>query len=122
MIMSTKYKSLKSTSEMLGKSEADVFELLKHGFLEGRVIEGRMHTSQDSIEKYLNRFGEQLCCKNQVNVQRRDFSISEAINILGSESEVHKLIQSGELKTVFNNGNYNITGESMRRLIIGGRE
>lgn len=115
-----KYWSLSEASEILGKTEKEVFELLKFSFLDGRTFEGRMTVSNESIEKYLKRFGKQKTLPQKPNGRVRNYTISEAARIVGSEKEVHKLIQNGTLSAGIANGVYIVYGHSMRTYAKGG--
>ena len=119
MIQNSKFKSLSKTSEMLGKSEKEVFELLKFNFLEGRTFEGRLYVSDESIEKYTRLHGNQMEKKSDFTGQLRNFTIQESARIVGSEEAVHKLIQNGTLKAGNVEGVYVVYGHSMRRFARG---
>ncbi len=113
MISNKKYRSLSEASELLGKTEQEVFELLKFNFLDGRTFQGRMSVSNESIEKYLKRFGKQKTMPQKPRGRVRNFTISEAARIVGSEKEVHRLIQNGTLSAGIANGVYIVYGHSM---------
>lgn len=119
MVLNNNLTKMSETSVLLGCSEEKVFELLKYSFLSGRNIDGEMYVVGDSINKYIDRFGKEEVKPKKSYDQVRNFSIAESVDIIGSEEEVHRLIQRGSLKAGMVNGDYVVYGNSMRSYAKG---
>jgi hypothetical protein len=126
MFLDNRTVSIDEASLMLGIDKDQVLKLAQHGFLDQAVpIEGRTRITLHSLETYARRNGIKL--RNIQKQKRRvygDYSIEQTMNILGlqDERDLHRLIQRGDLKAGFVNGEYKVDANSVREYIMGGNQ
>lgn len=123
MIINNKAVSISEAATMLGMTEQEVLRLSQYGYLEQcKPEDGRTRISVNSLEKYARRSGLPLQEAPKPPVRRSgSLTVQETMERLGlqSESAVHRLIQSGRLEALMENGIYKVDAESVRNYVLG---